>query len=154
MRRSDKAVMELSDIEEILRAGKVCQLALTADPAPYIVTLNYGYREGALYFHSAPEGRKLDMIRTNPNVGFSIALDLGLIEGEQACNWSNRFRSVVGHGRISFLGSPEEKRRGLDAIMAQYSRGEFSYPDKMLQATSVYKLVIAEMSAKQSRVEG
>ncbi len=154
MRRSNKAVMEMSEIEGILRTGKVCQLALAADPVPYLVTLNYGYHEGALYFHSAREGRKIDMMKINPSVGFSIALDLGLIEGEQACDWSNRFRSVVGHGRIFFLESPEEKRHGLDVIMSQYAEGVFAYPDKMLQATAVYKLVIAEMSAKQSRVEG
>ena len=154
MRRSDKAVTQQPAIEKILRAGKTCQLAFTAEPVPYLVTLNYGYHDGALYFHAAAEGRKIDLIRENREVAFTVALDLGLIEGENACDWSVRFQSVVGHGQISLLESPEEKRRGLDLFMAQYSDEKFSYPDKMIQATAVIKLVISEMTTKQSRVEG
>ena len=154
MRRSDKAVTQQPAIEKILRAGKTCQLAFAAEPVPYLVTLNYGYHDGALYFHAAAEGRKIDLIRENREVAFTVALDLGLIEGENACDWSVRFQSVVGHGQISLLESPEEKRRGLDLFMAQYSDEKFSYPDKMIQATAVIKLVISEMTTKQSRVEG
>lgn len=152
MRRSDKAVTELPAIEKILRAGKTCQLAFSAEPVPYLVTLNYSYHDGVLYFHSASEGRKIDLIKKSPEVAFTIALDLGLVKGENACNWSVRFQSVVGRGQISFLEGAEEKRRGLDLFMAQYSDDEFSYPDKMIQATAVFKLVISEMTAKQSRV--
>lgn len=152
MRLSKKAVTELPAIEKILRAGKTCQLAFSADPVPYLVTLNYGYHDGALYFHAATEGLKIDLIRKNGQAAFTVALDLGLIEGESACDWSVRFQSVVGHGQISLLETPTEKRQGLDLFMAQYSDEQFSYPDKMIQATAVIKLVISEMTAKQSRV--
>ncbi|MEA3544392.1 MAG: pyridoxamine 5'-phosphate oxidase family protein [Thermodesulfobacteriota bacterium] len=154
MRRSDKAVNELPAIEKILRAGKTCQLAFAADPVPYLVTLNYGYHDDVLYFHSASEGRKIDLIGGCPEVAFTIALDLGLIKGENACNWSVRFQSVVGQGQISLLEGFEEKQRGLDLFMAHYSDEKFSYPDKMIRATAVFKLVISTMTAKQSRVEG
>ena len=153
MRRSDKAVTEQAAIEKILRAGKTCQLAFSAAPVPYLVTLNYGYHDGVLYFHAATEGRKIDLIRKNGQAAFTVALDLGLIKGENACDWSVRFQSVVGHGQISLLESPEEKQRGLDLFMAQYSDADFSYPDKMLQATAVFKLEISEMTVKQSRVD-
>lgn len=153
MRLNEKAVTELPEIEAILRAGKVCQLAFADEPAPYIVNLNYGYHDGALYFHSAPEGRKMELIAGNPQAAFNIVLELGIIEGEEACNWSCRYRSVVGHGRIRLLIGQEEKRQGLDIIMSQYSTDQFSYLAKMMTATTVYKLVIADMSAKQSRVE-
>ncbi len=144
---------EMADIERILRSGRDCQLAFTAEPAPYIVTLNYGYADGALYFHSAGEGRKIELAQSPAAVGFSVSINLGIIEGESGCNWSTRYQSVVGYGRIRFLETAEEKRRGLDIIMAQYSPGRFSYPDKTLAATSVYKLVISEMTAKQSQVD-
>ncbi|MDA3904393.1 MAG: pyridoxamine 5'-phosphate oxidase family protein [Desulfuromusa sp.] len=153
MRRSDKAVTEQSAIEKILRAGKICQLAFAAEPVPYLVTLNYGYDDDTLYFHSAQEGRKIDLIRENRQVAFTVALDLGLIKGDKACDWSVRFQSVVGHGQISLIEGPEEKQRGLDLFMAHYSDETFSYPDKMIQATAVFKLVISEMTVKQSRVE-
>ncbi len=153
MRRTDKAVTEQLAIEKILLAGKVCQLAFATEPVPYLVTLNYGYNDGILYFHSANEGHKIDLIKGRPEVAFTIALDLGLIKGEKACNWSVRFQSVVGRGKISLLEDPAEKQRGLDLFMAQYSDEKFSYPDKAMQATAVYKLVIGEMTAKQSGIE-
>ncbi len=153
MRRSDKAISELAAIEKILKSGTICQLAFTTESVPYLVTLNYGYAEGVLYFHSASEGRKIDLIKENPEVAFTVAVDKGLIKGENACNWSVRFQSVVGQGEISLLESSEAKQQGLDLFMAQYSDEKFSYPDKMIQATAVFKLVIGEMTAKQSRVD-
>ncbi len=153
MRRGEKAVTEQSAIEKILRTGKTCQLAFTADPLPYLVTLNYGYYDRTLYFHSAREGHKIDMIRKNGRAAFSIALDLGLVTGENACDWSVRYQSVVGHGKIFLLEDAEAKRQGLDLFMAQYSGNKFSYPDKMIQATAVFKLEISEMTVKQSRVD-
>jgi nitroimidazol reductase NimA-like FMN-containing flavoprotein (pyridoxamine 5'-phosphate oxidase superfamily) len=60
---------------------------------------------------------------------------------------------VVGHGLISLLENPEDKRRALDLFMGQYSGEDFSYPDKMIQATAVFKLEISEMTVKQSRVD-
>ncbi len=153
MRRRDKAVTEQSAIEKILRMGKTCQLAFTAEPVPYLVTLNYGYHDGTLYFHSAREGHKIDLVRKNGQAAFTVALDLGLVKGENACDWSVRFQSVVGHGKISLLESPEDKQQGLDLFMAQYSAEKFSYPDKIIQATAVFKLVISKMTVKQSRVD-
>ena len=153
MRRSEKKITDQSTIEQIFKAGKTCQVAFTAEPAPYLVTLNYGYHDGTLYFHSAIEGRKIDLIKEDREVAFTVALDLGLITGETACKWSVRFQSVVGYGKISLLETPEEKRQALDLFMAHYSDADFSYPDKMIQATAVFKLVISEMSVKQSNIE-
>jgi len=153
MRRQDKAITEQEEIEKILRVGTICQLAFAADPVPYIVTLNYGYHDNALYFHAAVEGRKLDLIRQHGQAAFTVVLDRGLITGEQACDWSIRYQSVVGFGTIALLESAEEKRLGLDRLMAHYSEDDFSYPDKMIQATAVFKLEIGEMTAKQSNMD-
>lgn len=150
MRRSDKAITKLADIEEVLRRGQTCQLAFSADPVPYLVTLNYGYHDGSLYFHAANEGHKIDLIKKNPQVAFTVALDLGLIKGDSACKWSVKFQSVVGSGTMSLLDDPVEKRHGLDLFMAQYSDEQFSYPGNMIKATAVFKLTINEMTAKQS----
>ncbi|HEY5674717.1 MAG TPA: pyridoxamine 5'-phosphate oxidase family protein [Malonomonas sp.] len=152
MRRNEKAVTDPAELTEILRAGRVCRLAIAAEPAPYIVPLNYGYRDGVLYFHSAQQGRKIELLRQNPLVGFEISLDLGIVTGEQACNWGARYRSVIGCGRIEFIEGLEEKRRGLDAIMAQYAPGDFSYPAAAVQGTCLYKLLISDISGKQARV--
>ncbi len=154
MRRRDKAIHQQDEIEQILKTGRVCQLAFSADPVPYIVSLNYGYHAGALYFHAALEGRKIDLLKQLGRAAFTVFLDHGLINGEQACDWSIRYQSVVGSGHLVLFETAAEKRQGLDRLMAHYSDEEFSYPDKMVAATAVFKLVIDEISAKQSNMEG
>lgn len=151
MRRYEKGVTDHAELKEIFAAGQVCHLAFSAEPAPYIVPLSYGYRENVLYFHAAGKGRKIDLLHKNPQVGFAIDSDVEMIEGEAACNWSTRYRSLVGHGRVEFVESPEEKRRALDIIMAQYADGEFAYLEKAIKLTTVFKLLIVEVSGKQSR---
>ncbi len=152
MRRSEKQVTEISEIEEILRQGRICQLALIDEPLPYIVTLNYGYHDGALYFHSAQEGRKLELIARNPKARFCIAIDHGVLKAPVACHWTTRFQSVVGHGTISFLVSEEEKREGLSRIMQHYGSPDFNFKEVAVDKTRVYCLQIEQMTAKQSRM--
>jgi len=150
MRRHDKEITEILDIEDILLAGNVCQLAFTVDPAPYIVTLNYAYHDNILYFHSASKGRKIDLAKLNPHVGFSVSIDMGVIKNQLACDWSNRYRSVVGHGVFKFINTLEEKHQALGLIMSHYSEEQFTFPEDILQKTSVYCVEITEMAAKQS----
>jgi nitroimidazol reductase NimA-like FMN-containing flavoprotein (pyridoxamine 5'-phosphate oxidase superfamily) len=152
MRRREKAVTGMAGLEQILWQGKVCQLAIPDVPAPYLVPLNYGYRDEVLYFHSAPEGHKIELLKLNPLVGFSVIIDLGLVEAEQACNWGARFRSVIGHGRVEFIEDAEQKRSALNLLMDQYAEKRFDFPAAAIAGTTVFKLVIEEMTGKQSRV--
>ncbi len=70
MRRFEYEIQELPEIEEIIGLAKVCRLAMSVGDQPYLVPLCFGYEPGALYFHSAGEGKKLDMLETNDNVCF------------------------------------------------------------------------------------
>jgi len=152
MRRREKSVNDMVGLENILWEGRVCQLAITDVPAPYIVTLNYGYRGGILYFHSAAEGHKIALLEQTGQVGFAVAIDKGIVESEVACGWGTRFRSVVGHGRVEFIEVLEEKRKALEILMAQYSEREFNFPESAIAETTVFRLVIDEMTGKESRV--
>ncbi len=151
MRRSEKAVSSPAELEQILWQGKICQLAIPDEPVPYLVPLNYGYRDEVLYFHSAAEGRKIDLLQKNPQVSFSVVIDLGVIEAEQACNWGARFRSVLGRGRVEFVEDLAEKQTALQLLMAQYSDREFELPEAAVKGTTVFKLKIEQMAGKQSR---
>jgi hypothetical protein len=151
MRRREKAVTDIAGLEQILWQGKVCQLAIQDVLAPYIVSLNYGYKGGVLYFHSAAEGHKVELLKCNPLVGFTVVIDLGIVESEEPCNWGARFRSVVGHGKVEFIEDLESKRSALKLLMAQYGEGDFDFPEQAIEGTTVFRLVIEAMTGKQSR---
>lgn len=151
MRRHEKEISSQGELEQVLWQGRICHLAIPDEPLPYLVPMNYGYRDGALYFHSALQGYKIDLLRQQPRARFSIVNDQGIIEAERACNWGARFSSVMGTGRIEFIEDRQEKLVALRILMAQYSDGNFTFDESQIAATKVFKLVIEAMSGKQSR---
>ena len=135
---------------EVMRRAQVCRLAMSDGHQPYIVPLCFGYQEGVLYIHSAAEGRKLDMIRKNDCVCFEFEADVELVENPGPCDWSMRYKCVIGYGKAHFIEETEEKRKALNIIMSQYSSAEFNFPQGSLSRTVVIKIAIESISAKQS----
>jgi nitroimidazol reductase NimA-like FMN-containing flavoprotein (pyridoxamine 5'-phosphate oxidase superfamily) len=150
MRRSDKKIESKNDLAELLRNGELCHLAMVDGDKPYVVPLNYGYLDGALYFHSAPEGRKIDILRENPQVCFCVVADHQLIEGVKGCSWSARYQSVIGTGKAVIITDSSEKAEGLKILMAQYSEREYEFSDVELEGVVVIRVEIEEMSGKGS----
>lgn len=58
MRRPKQEIMDKAVLEEILAGAEICRLSMLDGQLPYIVPVNYGYREGHIYIHSAPEGKR------------------------------------------------------------------------------------------------
>ena len=61
MRRHEKAITDRAAIEAVIRRADVCRLGLSDAGHPYIVPVNFGYEDGVIFVHSAPEGRKIDI---------------------------------------------------------------------------------------------
>ena len=150
MRRKEKEITNREDIEKFLRQSKVCRLAMVDGDKPYMVPLNFGYSDGCLFFHCAKQGRKIDLIKKNPNICFEVDELIKLNKASLACDWGIDFKSVIGSGKAQFLEDSKEKTQALHAIMSQYSGRTFEYPDEMLEKTLVIKVVIDEMTGKQS----
>ncbi len=153
MRRKDREITDINDIESIIDTSDVCRVAFADSNMPYIVTMNFGYSarpDRCLYFHSAPEGRKLEMIKKNNHVCFEMDTDHKLYSGLKGCDWGMKFRSVVGYGNIYIVSERDEKIKGLDCIMSHYSRkSDFDYDEKMIRETLVIRLDIKEMTGKK-----
>ena len=69
MRRKDREITDFDEMMKIIAKCDTCRLALFDDEFPYIIPLNFGTNiengQLYLYFHSAKEGTKLDLIRKN-----------------------------------------------------------------------------------------
>lgn len=153
MRRKDRQVVGVKDMEKIISRCQVCHLALSdRDGEPYVVALNFGYQSGsppALYFHCARQGKKLDLIRTNPRAAFMIDRALELKTGPMACDWGMNYESIMGTGQVIIVADLEERKRGLDLIMAHYGNSSPVYLPESLKDTVVLKLTVAEMTGKR-----
>ena len=149
MRRKEREITNREEMEKILLESKICRLAMVDGDKPYMVPMNFGYRNGYLYLHSAMEGRKIDLIRKNPNVCFEVDQLIRFKKASVACDWGAEYKSVIGSGRAQFLNSSEEKIQALKVIMSQYSSREFEFSPDMLDKTLVIKVGVDQMTGKK-----
>jgi uncharacterized protein len=150
MRRKDKEVTDRRIIQELLSTAEVCRLAMVDEGEPYIVPLNYGFRDNALYVHSAAAGRKIDILKRNSRVCFEVESNSIIVRHEEPCHWGTKSRSVVGYGHVEILTDYEEKKRGLDIILAHYGQaGPNAYDENQVQAIVILRIAIESVTCKQ-----
>ena len=154
MRRKDREVTDLGAIGRIIGDCKVLRLGMVDEGRPYVVPMNFGFdlRDGVLelYCHSAPEGRKVEVLRRNPEVCFEMDCGHRLVEAEAACGYGFAYSSVIGEGTVGFIEDHEEKLRALLRIMEhQTGRSDFSIPDAALRGVLVFGVAVGSFTAKQ-----
>lgn len=149
MRRREREIRDEAGIQEILEKELVCRLGLYDGQYPYVVPMNYGYRDGRLYFHCAAEGRKIDMLKKNDRVCIEVDIDSRIVRGDTPCRWAAKYRSVIGFGRARIVDDDKAKKAGLDVIMAHYGGSGGDYDEKSLQRTSLIEVVLDSITGKQ-----
>jgi uncharacterized protein len=150
MRRKEKEITNPAEIEAIIDKVIVCRIALSDKNIPYIIPVCFGYQDRILYFHCAHSGKKLDIIRQNPNVCFEMEADVEIRNDPSPCNWGVKYRSVVGFGKAQTIDSRQEKESALSIIMRHYSNEDYSFPEEMVIKTTVVKITIETITGKQS----
>ena len=151
MRRKEKEITDNQLIQKILSESEICRLGLVDNGEAYIVPVNYAFDNGTIYIHSAPEGRKIELIRQNNSVTFEIELPEEIIRDNSPCNWSAKYRSAMGKGIISILSDAVSKKSGLDLIMKKYGAGgELNYNESSLAKMILLELRITSVTGKQS----
>jgi hypothetical protein len=150
MRRKEKAVSDPAAIEAIITAARVCRLAMCDRGNPYVVPLCFGYRDQVFYFHSAAQGRKLEVLDANPRVCVELESDVTLQPADQPCKWGMGFNSVIAFGTARRVSDSQEKQQALDTIMNHYGDGPWTYADKALSATVVIRVDVDEITAKHA----
>ena len=153
MHREKVRVSDKKMLCAILDMQETCCVALHDEPYPYIVPMNFGFlhrgRERFFYFHSAREGRKIDLIRRNGRAGFELDTFHGVNTGDSACSYSFRFQSVIGEGEIALVEEKEEKETALSLLMEHYTgKNNWSFQEKELEGVAVIRLRVTELSCK------
>ena len=152
MRRADKAITDADELHRILDDALVLRLGLVDDGRPYVVPLNFGREGDTLYLHCAAEGRKLRCLRAQPQVCVEVDRLIRVTTGPSACGaWTSHYESVIGFGTATVVDDEEERRRGLQAIMAKYSgRRDWEFAPQTLAKTTVVRVALSSLSGKRS----
>ena len=140
------------EMEKILKEEAFGHLGLCLDGKPYVVPLNYAYHEGKILFHCRFEGKKLDFIRSNPEVCFSVARQPGDVRahpGGNPCHVDSD--SVICYGKARVLEDIKEREVALNAFNRHFRPQS---PDLALDGVincNAVEITISEMTGRQER---
>ena len=156
MTKREFQITDQTEIRRILGAAKVLHLGMAVNNEPYVVPMNYGHtlEDGklVLYLHSAVRGRKLDMLRQNPNVFFELNTDLEPFEGKVPCQYGLAYSSVMGRGVATIVEDVEEKKQAMTLLMKTQTGKDFSFEDRLVSIVAVVRIDVTEYSAKHRPV--
>ena len=147
--RSKANMLTNQEDENILKTSPNGTLALYGENGyPYSVPVNFVYSDGKIYFHGAAEGYKLDCMKKDPHVSFSV---IGKDDIAKE-NFTTLFSSVIAFGTIRVIDTMEEKIPVLEAMVGKYS-AEFMESGKELISKGcgsvAYELTIDHMTGKK-----
>ena len=117
MRRKCQQLSEEATIELLRHATSGVLSVLDENGYPYGVPVSYVYDNNKLYFHSALNGHKIDVIRYADKASFTIICK-DEIHPE---TFTTYFRSVICFGRVRIIDDAAEKHNALYLLGKQYN---------------------------------
>ncbi len=164
MRKPNRQVKTAEQLHAIVEDCHTVRLALADEEGAFIVPLSFGYdwadpeTEGnpspeprlALWVHSAPEGRKVDVMNRQPRIAIEMDVQDGVISGPYACAYSYAYRSIMGMGTVHRIQGAEAKRYGLTRIMQHLAPGASTeFTDQALAKANIYCIDVDTFTGKQ-----
>jgi len=143
---------DIEVIEAIIRQCDICFIGVVdPDNKPYVLPMNYGYKDQVIYLHSAPEGRIMDILENNNNICITFSTDNELVfqHPEVACSYRMKSKSVVVMGKVQFIEAMDEKTEALNILMKTYSEKEFKYSDPAVRNVKIWKIPMDEVTCKE-----
>jgi nitroimidazol reductase NimA-like FMN-containing flavoprotein (pyridoxamine 5'-phosphate oxidase superfamily) len=150
LRRKDRALSREEALRILSRGEYGVISTVSADGQPYGTPISFCVLDGSLYFHSAPEGQKLDNLSVNSKVSFCV-VGRTQVEPEK---FGTKYESVIVFGTATEVFD-SEKRSALVGLITKYSK-EFigdglRYIDSSSKDTRVYKISIDSITGKSKK---
>ena len=116
-------------------------------PISYAVDKERGY----IFFHGASSGQKIDNMKQNPRVCFTVVGEAEPIFIHDPFDYSVYFASTMAYGEVEVL-SGDEKKMSLLTIVKKYFpenvKGADEYYDKFGPLIDVWKIKVNRITAK------
>ena len=106
MRLKDQQ-LDAAEANEIMNRCTNGVLSINGDNGyPYGVPVSYAYADGRIYFHCAREGYKVDLLKKDPHVSFTVVAQDDIIPED----FNTLYISAIAFGRARLVDDPEEMR--------------------------------------------
>jgi nitroimidazol reductase NimA-like FMN-containing flavoprotein (pyridoxamine 5'-phosphate oxidase superfamily) len=156
MRRKDREITEINEIEKIFLQCKTCHVAMVNDGIPYVVPLSYGFKilhdnTLELYFHSALEGKKIDILKKNNKVCFEVAYEGQPVFSDTPCNSGYYFESIIGNGEVIFIDDINKKCEALSIMFKHQSGKEIIFTTEQVENICIFKIISSDFTGKRKQ---
>jgi len=142
------------EMEAILQEETIGYLGLCADEEPYVVPLNYAYADGRIVFHCGLAGKKLDVLKANPRVCFTVGRQAGEVrrhaEGNP-CHLDSD--SVICYGTARVIENVEERKAALDSFNLSFQPDAEAISLEAATKCCAVEIDIEEMTGRRERDE-
>ncbi|WP_027409064.1 pyridoxamine 5'-phosphate oxidase family protein [Anoxybacteroides tepidamans] len=146
-------------IAAFLSTAATGYLGLSDGQDPYVVPLNFVWWNGAIYFHGAMEGRKMEVLKRNDRACFTVSEHFGTMVHPVPANTDTGYMSVMLFGKAEIVTDLNEATAAMQQLLDKYVPGYFSAPlakhhvdsyrSSMGSRTAVVKIVPTAMTAKE-----
>jgi nitroimidazol reductase NimA-like FMN-containing flavoprotein (pyridoxamine 5'-phosphate oxidase superfamily) len=152
VRRKDREITDADAMRRILKSAKSITIALCMNDEPYLVSLSHGYDDehNCIYFHCAPEGKKIEYMKANSRVWGQAVVDYLV-----GCECEYSYTCVHFKGKVTLVDDVAEKRRGLECLIRQLSANPEAKiaklkPEKIAK-TMIGRIDIEYMTGKKTQ---
>lgn len=129
------------------------RLALHDEVYPYIIPLNFLYRDRKIIFHCAFEGKKLDLISKNGNCCFEVDEYMGEVTYHYESRCHLDYDSVLAFGKARIEENNEEKIHLLQLFAEKYDERYSKEGGKKFQDPDSCSCVVIEIDKLTGRKE-
>jgi nitroimidazol reductase NimA-like FMN-containing flavoprotein (pyridoxamine 5'-phosphate oxidase superfamily) len=159
MRRPMLQCDDEAKISAFLSSALTGYLGLADGNEPYVVPLNFVWWNDAIYVHGAEEGRKMEVLKRNSRVCFTVSENFGTMVHPVPAKTDTGYMSVMVFGEAKIVSDLEEATAAMQRLLDKYVPGYFSSPlskhhvesyrSSMGSRTVVIKIVPHTMTAKE-----
>lgn len=151
MRRSEKAMSQEETMEVLAKAEYGILSTISADNTPYGTPMNFAQVDGAIYFHCALEGHRLENLQANSSACLNVVDSVVLMPKQ----FNTQYRSVTVFGSVHIVEGRDEKTKGIRAIAEKLSpdfkEEGLAYIEKAFNNMHVLRMDVERMTGKATR---
>jgi|LSQX01.3.fsa_nt_gb nitroimidazol reductase NimA-like FMN-containing flavoprotein (pyridoxamine 5'-phosphate oxidase superfamily) len=174
MRRKDRE-MDREFAIKIIDKAQYGVVSMVDGQEPYGLPLSVVRNGDVLYFHSAKEGRKVDVLANNPNISIVFVGDKNIPDNysydelEEMNNdptkaikfissvFTTEFESAIVTGKVEKVENEEEKIKAMRTVCEKYTPDKMKYFQTAINAglfrTNVYKIKIDNITSKRKKYD-
>jgi len=150
MRREEKQLTKKEAIAILNKAEYGVLATIGSNDYPYALPMNYIFSNDKIYLHCAQDGHKLDNIKNNNKVSFTVVGDYEL----QPAEFTSKYESVVIFGQARLVeGTTKEQvlQQFILKFSPQFESEGFDYVKKAAHKTAIIEIEIEDLKGKRNK---